>query len=425
MPQIKKLADGVEGLFIKNDRFNTTSVSFNFYLPLSHGDYSANALLPYVLSSCCEKYDNFRKLNLKLGNLYGATVSTGNLKLMDYQWTSISINVIDDSYAIDGEKTVSGAAELLASLIFEPALENGSFRESDLIREKAQMIDRIKGEINDKRGFSRSRATELMFGDDPYAVPRYGRLEDMEKVTVGDLFAAWERLLRSAFVRVNVVGERLPEGLMEAVGAAFSAIRRENVTAFCGFKTPALQSSRVTERMDVAQGKLVLGFGTGEVLPESESAALTVMADIFGGGPYSRLFTNVREKQSLCYYCACRAVKNKGIMLVDSGVELDKVEDAEREILNQLEVMKKGGFTDDEFDASIRSICDSIKSAEDSNAAQSAWYAARVFDGSVETPAHFAELISRVTREDVVAAANKVSLCTVYKLLPEENENEQ
>ena len=89
MPQIKKLAEGVEGLFIKNDRFNTTSVSFNFYLPLNEREYAANALLPYVLSSACEKYDNFRKLNLKLGNLYGATVSTANAKLMDYQCTNI------------------------------------------------------------------------------------------------------------------------------------------------------------------------------------------------------------------------------------------------------------------------------------------------------------------------------------------------
>ena len=424
MPQIKKLAEGVEGLFIKNDRFNTTSVSFNFYLPLNEREYAANALLPYVLSSACEKYDNFRKLNLKLGNLYGATVSTANAKLMDYQWTNISINVIDDRYALSEEPTVSGAAELLASLIFEPALENGTFRECDLEREKSQMLDRIRGEINDKRGWARSRATALMFGNDPYAIPRYGHLADMEKVSCSDLFDAWERLLRSAFVRVNVVGERLPEGLMEAVGAAFSAIRRENVTEFKGFITPNLLTCEETELMDIAQGKLVLGFSTGPILPESECAALTVMADIFGGGPYSRLFTNVREKQSLCYYCACRAVKSKGIMLVDSGVERDKVEAAEKEILNQLEVMKNGGFTDEEFSASIRSICDSIKSAEDSNAAQSAWYAARVFDSSVETPAKFAELIGKVTREDVIEAAKRVSLCTVYKLLPEGNENE-
>lgn len=425
MPQIQKLADGVEGLFIKNESFNTTLVSFNFYLPLQSETYAANALLPYVLSSCSARYDSFRKLNIKLGNLYGATVSTGNSKLMDYQWTNISISVINDRYTLNNEKNVSCAAELLASLIFDPALDGDSFREGDVAREKGQMLDRIRGEINDKRGYAISRATALMFGSDPYSMPRYGRLEDMEAVTGRDLFVAWERMLRSAFVRINVVGESLPEGIMEAVGAAFAAIRRENVTAFRGFNTPSFcMGSEKTEFMDVAQGKLVLGFSTGTVTPESESAALAVMADIFGGGPYSRLFTNVREKQSLCYYCACRVIKNKGVMLVDSGVECENAERAQREILKQLEVMQNGGFTDEEFDASVCSICDSIKSLEDSTSALSGWYASRVFDSSVTAPADFAGLIKKVTRQDVINAAKKVSLCTVYKLLSEGKENE-
>lgn len=421
LPQIVKLSEGVEGLFIENSRFNTTLISFNFYLPLDFDTYSANALLPYVLSSCSKEYEDFRKLNIKLGNLYGATITTGNSKLMNYQCMNIAISVINDRYALGGECVVTEAAKLLASLIFNPSIEGNSFKKADVLREKTQMLDRIKGEINDKRGYARSTAVSMMFDKDPYSISRYGDYENMQKITGEDLFCAWTRLLRSAFIRVNVVGEKLPEGIFSAISAAFSAIHRENVTKFDGFKLPQFAfGSEKTERMDIAQGKLVLGFSLGKVAAESETAAATVMADIFGGGPYSRLFLNVREKMSLCYYCACQIVKNKGFMLVDSGVEAQNAEKAEKEIINQLNIMKNGEFSDDEFNASIRSICDSIKSAEDSPNTMNNWYAARVFDNSVLTPSELEVLIKKVTREDVINAARLVEPCVVYKLLPEE-----
>lgn len=419
MPEITKLAHGVEGLFVENSRFNTTLVSFNFYLPLNRETYEENALLPYVLSSCSEEYDNFRKLNIKLGNLYGATLSTSNSKMMDYQCLNIAISVINDEYTLDSEGVVNEAAKLLASLIFNPALENDSFRESDVTREKLQMLDRIRGEINDKRGFARAKAVSMLFGDDPYGVSRYGEEMKMEKVTGYDLYNAWERMLRTAFIRVNVIGAKLPNGLWNAVSSAFSAIKRDNVTEFKGFNTPAFKTEEKTDYMSVSQGKLVMGFSLGEVKAERDTAATTVMADIFGGGPYSRLFTNVREKMSLCYYCACQAVKNKGFMLVDSGVEAENSEKAKKEILNQLEIMKKGEFTDDEFSASIIGICDSVKSLEDSLSTLNAFYTSRAFDSSVSSPSELTKLIKQVTREDVVKAANNVTPLVTYMLLPE------
>lgn len=419
MPQITKLANGVEGLFVENSRFNTTLVSFNFYLPLKRETYSTNALLPYVLSSCSREYDNFRKLNIKLGNLYGATLSTSNSKIMDYQCLNIAISVINDEYTLNGEGVVNEAAKLLASLIFDPALEGDSFRDNDVNREKLQMLDRIKGEINDKRGFARQTAVSMLFGADAYGVSRYGEEKDMEKVTGRDLFLAWENMLRTAFIRVNVIGAKLPNGLFEAVSSAFSAIKRTSVTEFSGFNTPTLIKTEQTDYMSVAQGKLVMGFSLGEVKAESETAAMTVMADIFGGGPYSRLFTNVRERLSLCYYCACQAVKNKGFMLVDSGIEAQNAEKAKKEILNQLEIMKKGEFTDDEFAASIVSICDSVKSAEDSLSTLNSFYTARVFDTSVSSPSELIKLIKQVTREDVIKAAENVTPLVTYLLLPE------
>ncbi len=422
MPKKFSLCEGVDGLFIEDSRFNTTLLSFNFYVPLSAEHYEDYALLPYVLSSCCDEYKTFRELNTELGNLYGATLSGGAVKFMDYQRISLSVSVINDRFSLGGESIVSKAASLLASLVFAPSLENGAFREEDVRRERVQMLDRIRGEINNKRGYARSKTLSFMFGDDPFGIPRFGREEQMKKVTGKSLFDVWNRMLREAYICINVVGEKLPDGIFSAAGAAFSAIRRENITEFCGYKMPTLsEPDNFCERMDIAQGKLVMGFSLGRVENEKNSAPMTVMCDIFGGGPYSCLFTNVREKLSLCYYCACTPLKSKGIMLVDSGVEAKNEPKARAEILNQLEVMKNGGWSEEQFISSIRNICDSIKSVGDSQEGINGWYASRVFDSSIETPEDLICAIKAVTPEAVRLAAQGVKLHTVYSLLPQED----
>ena len=426
MPQKFELCRGVEGLFIEEPRFNTTLVSFNFYMPLSHETYEDYALLPYLLSSCSEEYKTFRELNTRLGNLYGATLSAGAAKFMDYQRISVSVSVLGDRFSLCGEQIVAEAAKLLASLVFAPALEGESFKSADVERERVQMLDRIRGEINNKRGYARSKALSLMFGNDPFGLPRYGREEEMLKVTGKSLFAAWSRMLRESYVQVSVVGERLPEGIFSAAQAAFSAIERDNITSFIGYNLPNLaEEATVCERMDVRQGKLVLGFSLGRVERERDTADIMVMCDIFGGGPYSRLFTNVREKLSLCYYCAALAIKSKGIMLCDSGVEAQNAEKAQKEILAQLEIMKNGEFEKEQFESSIRSLCDGIKSVADSQEALSAWYASRVFDDSLKGPDDLIEAVRAVTPEDVRRAAQAVRLHTVYSLMPQEDESNE
>lgn len=152
--------------------------------------------------------------------------------------------------------------------------------------------------------------------------------------------------------------------------------------------------------------------------------AYRVMTDIFGGGPYSRLFLNVREKMSLCYYCGARLVREKGIILIQSGIEEENYEKAVNEIFNQLDVMKNGEFTDEDFNSSIIALSDAFKGVEDSPVAVCNFYSSQDFDEKIVSGPEFAEKISQVTREQVIEAANKVSIDTVYLLKGEGTENE-
>lgn len=413
-------AEGIEGLFIANNRFNTTSVSFNFYLPMLKETVAENALLPFILTSCSKDYPSFTALNLKLNKLYGARLDSSCEKYGDCQLLRMSISVIDDRFSFDSDSLLKQASELLLNLIFNPSVENGAFLENDVEREKRKAVEHIKGEIAEKRIYAKNRLISEMFAGTPYGIPKCGTVDDVLKVTPQSLYKAWQNMLETAFIRIHVVGAAVPQRFFEDIKNKFETVNRHDIAdcKVCKPAVPAKKVNTVFEKMDVKQGKIVMGFSCDMYGDDDLSLPLLVMCDIFGGGPYSRLFTNVREKMSLCYYCSASSVRYKGLLTVDSGVEVDNADKAITEILNQLEVMQKGEFTDSEFESSIKSICDSLNTYYDSQGALDLWYALKVNAQNIYSPQDIIEKIKQITKEDVIYAARGVKLHTVYKLLP-------
>lgn len=425
--KITQLSNGAEGIFIKNDRFNTTLISFNFYVPLAKETIAEYALLPFILTTCSKAYPDFSALNFKLAKLYGANLSASAEKVGDFQLLKIAISVIDDRFSLDNESLCDSAVELLTQLVFEPKIENDSFCEEDVAREKRKAIEHVRGDLAQKRIYAKNRLIEEMYKNEPYGLAKCGTEEAIEKITGTSLYTAWKKLLSTAFLRVNVISRGVPNGLFSGISEKLNNIIRENITD-CTQSSPTISVAKpntVVEKMDIAQGKLCMGFSSKLYGDEESAAALTVMCDIFGGGPYSRLFTNVREKYSLCYYCASSSVKAKGLITVDSGVEKENATKAEKEILNQLDIMKQNLFTDEEFESSIKSITDSFKSYNDSQGLLDAWYSLKIVKDKLLSPEEAADIISNVTRNDVVYAARGVKLHTVYKLLPDDKDGDK
>lgn len=415
--------NGTEILFLPGNSFTTTLVSFNFYMPLNKETVSQYALLPEIMVTCSKDYPDYLKLNYKLSSLYGADVVASSSKVGNCICIKFTVSSINDKYAFDGQKVTKESIDLLLSLIFRPKTENNAFFGEDLKREKRKLIDRIKGEVNEKRTFARNRLTSEMFEDDPFGLYKLGDIQTVSDLSGEDLFEAWNNMLSRGYLKIHVIGEEMPEGLKEGIIKELSAFNRETVTDI--YEVTSLKErsevKEVTDYFDVAQGKLVMGFSCpgGD---DDSSLDVMLMNDIFGGGPYARLFTNVREKMSLCYYCSSQAVRNKGFMMVDSGVEKENAEKAKEAILGQLEIMKKGEFSDFEFSSAVKSIKDSLRSYNDSQNGLDVWYTLKAINKNVYSPEEISEKIEKITRQDVIDAANRVKLNTVYMLLPKEKE---
>ena len=181
----------------------------------------------------------------------------------------------------------------------------------------------------------------------------------------------------------------------------------------------------VKETAPVKQGKLVMGFRMGMKDRNDDYAAKRIMSDVFGGNTNSKLFKVVREEMSLCYYCSSRMIRAKGIMLVQSGIESYNEEKAKNAILDQLEEIRKGNFTEEDLDASKKALEDAFKSVSDSPEALDSWFTTQIEYSEYLYPEDYINMFKNVTKEDVIRAANDVTLDTVFMLEgTEEGEDE-
>ena len=410
----KDVSQAVSFCSITAEGFNTACASLNFVIPLSE-KASLFALIPNVLTRSSEKYPDLTAIEKKLALLYGAEVAVDVSKTGEHQNLKIEISCIDDRFAIDGECISDECCEMLFELVFNPKIENGAFEKTVVESEKRLLCERLAAEKNDKRAYAKNRCEEIMFADEVYGINRLGTIEAIEAVTPESLYEAYKELLKTAVITMCVSGGKFSdaEKMFEAQMKNVSRKPELNETLFV---ESAEDVQYEKEQEDVKQGKLVMGFRMGMKNIEDNYSARRIMVDLFGGSPHSKLFTVVREKMSLCYYCSARFNRNKGVMFVQSGIESYNEEKAREAILAQLDDIKNGKFSDEDLQASKKSLEDGFKTVTDSPEALDAWFTSQTISGKYLYPEDFIDGFNKVTREDVINAAKDVTLDTVFML---------
>lgn len=414
----EKLGDGIHYNSVINERQKTNTIIIHFVTGLSQETASLNAVIPYILAGSSSVYPTITELNKKLSELYGAVIKGSVSKMGDSQVLSLMAGCINDRYAFDGEKVTEDMTKVMTDCLVNPHLQNGVFFEKDFELKKQELIDDIEAEINEKRSFAFKRANMNIFNGEPAAVSVKGDVSRAEKLTAEGAYKQYLELLKTAQIEIFFVGAQESAGCKKIITDALNSVGRAFGGDNSSVKSP-LKSEvcRVTEKYDVAQSKMVMGFKTDC----DDPVTMKLMNAIFGATPISKLFMNVREKLSLCYYCSSGYNDKKGVVYVDSGVEKENISKAEVEILNQLDAMRRGDFTDEEMENARKAVINSWKGVSDGARSIAEWYFSRSYSGDSLSPEEMIEKLKKVTREDIVKAADSLKLDTVYVLTGKEN----
>jgi len=415
------IAPGINLTCINTDKFKTGCMAINLIGSLKRGAASSAALLPRVLRRGTAELPDMESIAWALDDLYGARIEPIVRKKGEMHCIGFYADFVDDRYIPGSGNVLEKTASLMGSMLLSPAMEGGLLRRDYIESEKKNLIDDIRAAINDKRGYAIDRLIEEMCAGEAFGVNRLGDEQEARDITPESLTARYREFLEDAYVEVLYCGAADSERVRDALLPMLQSLpRRADATlpATEIILSPRNGSvARITEKLDVTQGKLAIGFRMGKaMMKDLDSAAMMIFNAIYGAGVTSKLFTNVRERLALCYYAGSMVDKQKGIMIVSSGVDFGNVEIALDEIMAQLKNVQNGDITDFEFSSAKRSAITSIKATMDRPAALMDFY----FDSRVTAvpydPEELCDRVEALTPERIVEVAADIMADTVYFL---------
>ena len=416
MIQTIDLLPGITLRCFPDSRFKQGCLSLQLIRPMRREEAALNALIPAVLLRGCVSAPDLRDITLRLDDLYGASVGALVRRVGDYQTTGLHCSFISDRYAMDGDTILEPMIDFLGQLLLQPVLENGVFRRDYVESEKKNLIATIESQLNDKRAYAGARLLKTMCVRDSFGIPRLGEPEQVRKITAAAAYDHYRKLLTESPIQLFYVGQAEPAMVAEKLKALFAGLERSYVNLSEQTPFRGIPTGEHVETLDVAQGKLAMGFVTPITIRDPEFAAMQVCNTVFGGGMTSKLFMNVRETMSLCYDIGSGYHGSKGIVTVSAGIDCEKMEVVRDEILAQLGSCCRGDITEQELNAAKQTVCNSLRGVHDTPGAIENYYATGALSGLGMTPAEYISRVQQVTAEQVSRAAKSLELNTVYFL---------
>lgn len=408
-----KLGNGIFLNLIKTNKFKSNLLSYYFIRPLNRDEVTRNSLVPLVLKRGTEDLNSSIQIEKAFEDMYGANYSSSVNKRGERHVIRFSAEWANGKYLNDNEQN-SKVVELLRKIIYNPYIENNAFKKEYVDQEKENHKIRIESKINDKRSYAVNRCIEEMCKYEDFSIYSLGYIEDIDSINEINLYKQYENLLNTSQIEIFYVGdydEDFENYLIDS-----NSVEREDVVDIIREKITASveQKNMVEESLDVNQGKIVIGYRTGIPFEDELYNSLLIASDILGGGPNSKLFRNVREKESLAYYISSSVIKYKSIMLIDGGIEFENYQKTVNIINTQIEELKAGDFSDDDIEISKKSIKTSLESIRDSIFHISEFFLSQIIGKDSRNLKQVIEGFENVNKEQIIEVANKINIDTIY-----------
>ena len=403
---------------IPDSKFKTAGICLMLRRPLKREEVTLNSLLASVLSSGSLKYPNLYEINKYMEELFGAVFSGQVVKKGEFQVIRLYMEFI----SFPDRDIMERAVEFLKEILLNTLVQDGSFDEKTVESEKEQLRGIIEERINDKNEYARLKCVEKMCADEPFGVFADGYAEDLEKIDGKILYAHYKNVISSTPIEFIATGNIDDQKFMQLVEDNFVnenfspiALKVNNIN----YKPHDMQ--KYEEKLKINQSKICMGLRANCGYIGKAYHTMLVLNEILGGSGNSKLFMNVREKESLCYNIFSFVYRTKGMLMIQCGVENNNVDIAIDKINEQIENMKAGSITDDEIQMAKKGLISHFKGLTDSQGAVLDFYYTQHILGDETNAADMMAGIESVSIAEIAAMAKTLYTDVIYVLKGEEN----
>ncbi|ANU22926.1 EF-P 5-aminopentanol modification-associated protein YfmF [Planococcus donghaensis] len=415
------IAKGVNVHVNETTQFKTINFSIKFKDKLTKEKASARSILANVLQHSNEVYPSHTALRMVLDDLYGTSLYIDSSKRGNEHVVTLNVETVNDQY-LSEKGVLEKVLNLMYIVLFKPNFENGLFKQSIFTREKHSIVQRIESVFDEKTRYAQQRMMELALPNHPASITSNGTIEVVESVTNEQLVAEYNEMISQNEIEIYAVGDVKPEMIASYIREFFHFKDREKAIAVPPMELVKPEQSRVLEFEDMKQGKLHMAFFTPITFRDEKFPIMQLMNGVFGGYAHSKLFVNIREKESMAYYVSSSFASQFGLMFVLAGIDSKLEEKAVTLVLEQLEEVKKGNISDIELDQTKALLINQLKEALDSARGQ-----IDIYDQYMELterfePEYMINKWKNVTKEDIALVAKELSLEMTYFLSGKEDE---
>lgn len=343
---VYQLAEGVNLHVLPTKQYKTIRIFIRFTARLQQEVITKRSLLSSMLETNSLNYPDQTKLSAKLAEIYGASFGLSVRKKGNLHWLNVGISFVNGEYVND-PNLFSQAVDFLKEVLFYPNIKNQQFDQLTFDLEKNNLRLYLESLKEDKQTFASYALQELYFENSPeQKIPSLGVVEEIDKITARSLAAYYQEMMANDQIDIFVVGDVDPDKAAEAVGQ-LPFEPRETAHPELFYTQPQVNIVKERQvREPIVQAKLNLAYQTNVYYDEPERFALMVFNGLFGGFPHSKLFMNVREKESLAYYASSSVDTFRGFMSVQTGIDEKNRNQVLRLIHEQLESLRNGEITD-------------------------------------------------------------------------------
>lgn len=393
---------------LQSNKFKTNLVALFITVPLTKENCTKNAILTSVLRRGTNNLKTQEEISKRLEELYGAGFNCGVDKLGNYHVLKFYLETLENTYTLNNENLLQEGVNLLLDIVFNPLVENNGFNKLYLDQEKINLQRLIESRKDNKALYAKERCLENIFADESYSLYKYGSVDDLASINEINLYAYYKELLKNCKIDLYITGNNIDN-------IKVPKIPSKNLPQIPNMHIAPSKPNIVNEIQDVTQGKLIIGLD----VDDKNKTAVSMYNTILGGGANSKLFQNVREKASLAYSAGSSYIRRKNVILIQTGIEIENYDKAVKIIEEQLEDMKNGKISDDEFNSAKQLIVSSIELIEESKEDMITFYFDQNLFEEHLNITEYKEMIKKVTKDDVIKVAQKVKEDTIYFLTNE------
>lgn len=419
--RLKEIKQGINLHFIQTNLFKTDLVAVFLTKKLSRENVTLNTLIPAVLSRGTKTMPTQEDISKTLENMYGAEFDCGIDKTGDNHVMKFYIETLNNAFLLEKEDILKETLEKMLQIIFEPLEENGQFKSEYVQSEKEKVKLLIQSKIDNKDKYAQDRCVEEMYKNELYGLYKYGYIEDLETIDSKKLYEHYKELIQSCKIDIFVSGNFDEDNVKKIIENSYIIQKLQPRKPDYVINNETTENKKqsetktIEEKLDIGQGKLVIGL---DILENSEESryAVSLYNVLLGGSATSKLFQNVREKESLAYSIGSVYLRQKNNIFIKAGIEIENYEKTVELVKEQLEQMKRGEFSDEDLAKAKDFMVFGIKSIIDEQETGVTYYLGQELAGTNITPEQYMEKVNAVTREQIEDIANKISINTVYFL---------